>query len=639
MKKIRAFAIGQWPLLLSTIAALALFSMRSKIMLLLEGAVFAAVALTCWLEGEKTVSKTISATVPAAIFSAVGAWNFSRNWNFSHSLLAGAFLGVLAFYAFYRLCGRLDRMLGEQNTALTIRKNIWMPFSAGIFFLLCARGELTSDFLMGVPAAMAAWWIPACRIQPLSDQVKRSGKLLWTLAGLAAAGICLFQWEGWKNRAPVLAAAGAVLAAPAVWLAVGALYRLLWEIVSQAFGDIPRQERYGYGIVTLGILAGMAVLFLYSDAFYGISHLAGSKDIYDVIYTSDSPLLVSQNAYLWLTCGENDLRQPLFAVFAAPLTAPFYLLGRVLGAGPGWMAIFLNVPQVIALILGCLLLTQTLGLNPWMRRLFFALCLLSYPVLLFSVMMEQYVVGFFYLMVLVYGCCRNRRNPVCFWAVGGTLLTGLTLAPLLTASDPRRDLKRWLVELIEAAAGFAVAMVAFCRLDILLGAVEELLGLRHFSGEVLTFGEKLRQYTVFLGSCLFAPEAGETINPWGFLSWQLPTPEGLSLLGAGIFLLAVLGGVLRWDQKISRICLGFLGLSLFVLLIMGWGTQENGLILYALYFGWAVMTLLWQFCGALGKKWPWMDMGIPAMVLLLMLLRNLPEMAGLIQFALNAYGL
>lgn len=650
MKKMQSSALGRYirenlPLLLAAAAALALFSKRSRIMLLLEAAVFGAVALICWLEKEQNVQPPVplAAAVPAALFSAVGAVNFSMTWKASWSLLGGILLGVLAFYAFYRLCGRLDRALrGTGNLeALTIRKNFWMPLAAGVFFLLCARGEMTSDFLLGIPAAMAVWWILACRVPSLSDQLKRGGKCLWTLAGLAAVGICLFQWEGWRDTAPVLAGLGAVVSLPLMWLAVGALYRLLWNILSQALEGISRTERYVYGFAALAMAAGMAFLFLRTDAFYGISHLAGSEDLYDVVYTADSPLLVSENAYLWLNCGQNDLRQPLFAVFAAPLIAPFYLLGKVLSADPGWMAILLNVPQVMALLLGCLLLTRSLGLSGRLRNLFLGLCVLSYPVLLFSVMMEQYVIGFFYLMTLVFGCCRNRRDPVCFWAVGGTLLTGLVLAPLMTVSDPRRDWKRWLAELVDVAVGFVVAMTAFCRLDILLGAVESLLGLSRFSGEVLTFGEKLRQYTVFLSGCLFAPEAEAMVNPWGFLSWQLPMPTGFSLLGIGVFLLAVLGAVLRWDQKISRISLGFLGLSVFVLLVMGWGTQENGLILYALYFGWAIMTLLWQLCTALGKRTgkAWAGAVPMALLLMCMLLRNLPEMGRLIQFALNAYGL
>lgn len=630
------------PLLGSTVAALALFSMASKIMLLLEAAVFAAVALVCWLERDARPQPPLRwiAVPPAVLFSVVGAVRFTLTWN---RPILGAVLALGGLYAFYRLCGRLDAMLCRDNPApaLTIRNNWWMPLSAGVFFLMCGRSTDGAGYFLGVPAAMALWWIGACRVPPMMCQIKGGRKPLWAMAAFAAGGICLFQWESWEKTAPLWAAVGAVLSLPSVVLAVGALYGLLGDILSQALREVSKKERYLYGVLAMGGILVMAALFLRSDAFYGTSHLTGSEDFYDLIYTADSPLLVSENAYLWLTCGENDLRQPLFAVFAAPLVGPFYLLGRALGAGNAWMAILLNIPQLLALLMGCLLFTQSLGLRGKIRGLFLGVCLMSYPVLLFSLMMEQYVIGFFYLMVLVFTCCDGRREPACFWAVGGTLLTGVVLAPLMVPQSPRRDFGRWLVGLTETAVGFAVAVVAFGRLDILLGAVEGLLGLRHFSGVVLTFLDKLRQYTLFLGSCLFAPEAGPGMNPWGFLSWQLPPAEGLSLAGTTVGLLAVLGGILRRDRKISRICLGFLGLSVFVLLIMGWGTQENGLILYALYFGWTIWGLLGQLFDALGQsvKRPWFSPALLTALLALLLLRNLPEMARLLQFTLEAYGL
>ena len=41
--------------------------------------------------------------------------------------------------------------------------------------------------------------------------------------------------------------------------------------------------------------------------------------------------------------------------------------------------------------------------------------------------------------------------------------------------------------------------------------------------------------------------------------------------------------------------------SAVMLLILGWGTAENGLILYALYFGWAFLALLFQLVEKIGE--------------------------------------
>lgn len=44
----------------------------------------------------------------------------------------------------------------------------------------------------------------------------------------------------------------------------------------------------------------------------------------------------------------------------------------------------------------------------------------------------------------------------------------------------------------------------------------------------------------------------------------------------------------------SLLAAGWIVLSIVMLLGLGWGTAENGLILYELYFGWAFLVLLFQ---------------------------------------------
>ena len=41
---------------------------------------------------------------------------------------------------------------------------------------------------------------------------------------------------------------------------------------------------------------------------------------------------------------------------------------------------------------------------------------------------------------------------------------------------------------------------------------------------------------------------------------------------------------------------------MIMLVGLGWGTKENGLILYALYFGWAFLVLLFQLVEKIEKK-------------------------------------
>ena len=74
-------------------------------------------------------------------------------------------------------------------------------------------------------------------------------------------------------------------------------------------------------------------------------------------------------------------------------------------------------------------------------------------------------------------------------------------------------------------------------------------------------------------------------------------------------------------------------------MLLGWGTQENGLILYALYFGWAFWVLLYQLAEALCAflrrpgLLPVLTIGAAGVLLLI----NLPAMGQMVSFLVTHY--
>ena len=66
----------------------------------------------------------------------------------------------------------------------------------------------------------------------------------------------------------------------------------------------------------------------------------------------------------------------------------------------------------------------------------------------------------------------------------------------------------------------------------------------------------------------------------------------LNYIGLIIFVLALAGAFLNWDKKISKISLLWCIYSFVILCLIGWGTAENSLILYALYFSWSFYILI-----------------------------------------------
>ena len=68
----------------------------------------------------------------------------------------------------------------------------------------------------------------------------------------------------------------------------------------------------------------------------------------------------------------------------------------------------------------------------------------------------------------------------------------------------------------------------------------------------------------------------------------------INFIGIVILVLVIVSAILNKDKKSSLLSAGWIVFSVFMLLGLGWGTKENGLILYALYFGWAFLVLLFQ---------------------------------------------
>ena len=631
-------------LLASTLAALCLFLCPSTKVLMLQFAIFCVVLLTALVERPaETRPFRPAAAGLAVVFCWAGFVLFWTTWR-SSPLLSGVFsrlglpqsllVGVLGalgsvagFPAFYRLARRMDLLL-DAMLGIPVpgagKANAFLPLSAVMLFLL--QGNRSIWHFVAIPVAVVLCAMASTRLEPLLTLPKKYPKLS-IFCFLSAAGIC---WAGYALRPGLAGLAAAVLSFPFTFFCLLLFFREFSGLLD--LSDLPRWEKLGYGIVFLALAIFTAAAFFSSNAFYG------SQAPYDLIYTSDSPLLVQENAYLTLLQYQNDLRQPLFAVFAAPFLGLSFLLSRLLGASAPLHALLMNLPQVGLLVLSAHLLGRMLGLHPGWRLAFVVLACCTWPVLLFSVMMEQYIFAVFYLICFVYLlCCRDRRDRLTLIGAGGTLLTSLIVLPVMSRRNPVKDFRGWYGDMLNRGLEFILALLAFCRLDIILGSVTSLIELSEFSGAKLTALDKLRQFTVFLGSCLLAPESEAVMNTSGFLSWQLVFPTAFSALGIAVAALCLLGFWFSRKDRASRLAGFWLVFSFLLLFGMGWGTQENGLILYSLYFGWAVWLLMFRLGQALTARVPLLRPALYAVCLVGLVWQNLPAMARLLSFAIQNY--
>ena len=413
---------------------------------------------------------------------------------------------------------------------------------------------------------------------------------------------------------------------------------LFWErlftLVKEAelFRGISKTEYIVYSILFLCLIIFTVFCFTRSNAFYGAS--------YDVLYTSDSKGLVDGTAWLSLTHSENDLRQPLFAVFSAPFTGLSFLVSMAFQLPLPWHCILLNIPQLGLMLISGYLLGVLLNLKS-ASRICFVVCYCStYSFMLFTVMMEQYIIACFWLILCITAIVKKKTtDPIVLYAAGGSLLTSIILLPIYSFRSHTRSFWEWVRESFFLGIGFLIVMLAFCRFDVFYDIFNQAASMTQFTGQALSFQAKLAQYTFFIRNCFLSPLAGLSYKVIDHVSWQLAEYNTFSIAGIAVLILCAVSFAVNWKDRFCIIAAGWIVFSFILLVIMGWGTIENGLILYSLYFGWAFLVMIVLLIKTLTDRlpFPWVLPVFLAFTAGILLYKNLPGMRDLLLFAMEYF--
>lgn len=135
-------------------------------------------------------------------------------------------------------------------------------------------------------------------------------------------------------------------------------------------------------------------------------------------------------------------------------------------------------------------------------------------------------------------------------------------------------------------------MLLFCRAGVIYSSVSHLVSLLKFTGigiNSVPFMSRLQQYSEFIYGIFFSPNAG--LHEGDFVSWQLYQPDNINFTGLIILAITLISTFINRRSKICRLSFLWIVFSFILLCIVGWGTAENCLMLYSLYFSWAFYVL------------------------------------------------
>ena len=535
-----------------------------------------------------------------------------------------------------------------------LKRNWYFPISAGAFFCLNMRITRASGF--GIAVAMAAACVLAAYSKSIREYVRVSRG--WTvLSVLSAAGISWGAMDSFSfedevlqtdkiknilNRSAVFDV-GRVVCCVAGIAYISLFVMLFWKKMGglsawkKDLFSLTRTETAVYAMLFAASCGYVIYAFSGSVAFYDV-HPYGF--LYDAIYSSDSADLLQPSAYLWPVHAENDIRQPLFALFAAPFMGIPYLISAPFSVPV--RAMVTDCAQVAMLLFANLMIAKAMRLKPFYRICFMVLSFCMYSNLLFTVMMEQYIIVYFWLAAVVYMFCRKEYHELPMLAAGGTLLAGFALLPLFPAgraSSFRDALKAWLMRVGKLLLKYVGLMALFCRFDVIYNLLILSRLMLTFTGKGVTFTNRLFQFSEYVRGCFLAPAAGVDFTTRKHVAWLMNPVEGIQILGVVILCLVILSAVINRRKRFALIAGVWAAFSFVVLAVVGWGTKENGLILYALYFGWAYLALLLELVIALCEKAKAsFAVGIlSAAACGVMLYVNIPAIRDLLRFAFEYY--
>lgn len=529
-----------------------------------------------------------------------------------------------------------------------IRANLLLIISSFAFMGLNLQRD--PQKIIALPVAMLVIVLFFSIMPDVPGRYRKTRTGVRIYAAFSAAGICLYAQQSFVSRTrnalesrqtvlilTVFSIVAALVSLIVVYMMASLLLDHAVTVLRPLFSSLSRVELSVYALITAALMVYSCYAFTNSRAFWD------SGMSYEVIYTSDSPSMIDPNVFLWLYHPENDLRQPLFAVFAAPLTAPAYLLALPFtGVSPMISPLLMNLIQIAVLVVANLMLTGMLGLKGKNRICFMLIASVSYTVLLFSVMIEQYVIAYFWLIFAAYSYTEHgKASAIAVSAAGGTLLTSLAFMPLAyRAETDGKGLRSFLKTMIRVGIGFLTMFFAFGRLDTLMGFSKKAGILASFAGGGSLSG-RINQYLSFITSCFAAPEAAMDTVTYDHPSWQLTGQNILNTDYAGliILLLCIVSIIVNRRDTAVRISGAWVGFSALLLLVVGWGAPENGMILYTLYFGWAFLVLLFRLIERIGIKLKFVLLTPLASCIIVVLLGwlNFRGIGELMNFAFTCY--
>lgn len=405
-------------------------------------------------------------------------------------------------------------------------------------------------------------------------------------------------------------------------------------IIKQFYCKLSKSERKYLIIISfIGLFVSIVLPFL--TTAFSIPMHNNKLYIYDVIYTSDSGAITYEDAFFNVSYVENDVRQPLFGIFSLPFSIVGKLLAEILFFVPEKYEYVsaMTFIQFVLLSLSTILISRMLKLKEKDKKYLYLLFSISFSYMIFGIILEQYVIGLFYLVLTCYYFYEKKLKPnYLYVGAVGTMLTSGIVFPLISEI---KNLKRYITDTFKCFLVFLSVLTIGGQFPQMFSVLTNFSSLISTFAKKISFVDRFYQFINFIKGIIIAPK-GKVMEILNHPSYQLAEVKSIALLGVIVLIAVILGYILNRKNKFANFCILWVAFSVMLLLFIGWGTSENGLILYSLYFAFAYLSLFYLFLRSIIKN----DKVFRFFVILLcltILLCNIPELVKILSFAIKNY--
>lgn len=405
-------------------------------------------------------------------------------------------------------------------------------------------------------------------------------------------------------------------------------------IIKQFYYNLSKNEKkYLIIVAVVGLIISIVTPFI--TTVFSMPKHDNIVYVYDVIYTSDSGAIAKDDAFFNVSYIENDIRQPLFGVFSLPFSIVSKMLAEILFFVPEnyEYAVSMTFIQYILIGVSTILISRMLKLKEKEKKYLYLLFSVSFSYILFSIVLEQYVIGLFYLILTCY-CFYEKKIKPNYLYVGavGTMLTSGIVFPLISEI---KNFKKYVIDAFKCLGVFLSVLTIGGQFPQLFLMLNNFNSLTSSFAKKVGFVDKFYQFINFVKGIIIAPK-GKIMEVLNHPSYQLVEVKNIMIVGVVILLIVILGYILNKKNKFANFCILWVIFSAVLLLLIGWGTAENGLILYSLYFAFAYLSLFFLFFRSIIKNDKIFGIFIILMSLII-LMCNIPELINILSFGIRNY--